>query len=270
MPPIYRASILNTIFHLLVLIPTWIVLGIYVSQEVGQGQGVLVVLTLFMVQFGSKRFNRQQQRVIRHRDQKALIAYSKRMKRFKVQPERENIPVGTHLLLSGMLVTVNGVVLDVGMPGWMTERLPRDSEKSVKARLKRQSKAMSKSRPPRLQPLGEGWWLKRPKEDGADVPALERLIGAVAYRGRPQYIQKKTGKQSSRVGSNKAKNRPVSEINLDQRGIPTNTRISERSRRHPGPSSTVNVGSKIPGPNVRPSTLRDATNDDDDDFLSFN
>ena len=270
MPPIYRASVLNTIFHLLVLIPTWIVLGIYVSQEVGQGQGVLVVLTLFMVQFGGKRFNRQQQRVIRHRDQKALIAYSKRMKRFKVQPERENIPVGTHLLLSGMLVTVNGVVLDLGLPGWMTERLPRDSEKSVKARLKRQSKAMSKSRPPRLQPLGEGWWLKRPKEDGADVPVLERLIGAVAYRGRPQYIQKKTGKQSPRVGPAKTKNRPVSEINLNRRGIPTNTRISERPNRYPASSSTVNVGSKRPGPNVRPSNLRDASNDEDDDFLSFN
>ena len=270
MPPIYRASILNTIFHLLVLIPTWIVLGIYVSQEVGQGQGIVVVATLFMLQFGGKRFNRQQQRVIRHRDQKALIAYSKRMKRFKVQPERANIPVGTHLLLSGMLVTVNGVVLDLGLPGWMTERLPRDSEKSVKARLKRQSKAMSKSRPPRLQPLGEGWWLKRPKEDGADVPALERLIGAVAYRGRPQYIQKKTGKKLQRTGSSKPRNRPVSEINLDSRGIPTNTRISERANRQQVSNSSIKVGSKRPGPNVRPSTLRDASNDEDDDFLSFN
>ena len=173
-------------------------------------------------------------------------------------------------MLSGMLVTVNGVVLDLGLPGWMTERLPRDSEKSVKARLKRQSKAMSKSRPPRLQPLGEGWWLKRPKEDGADVPVLERLIGAVAYRGRPQYIQKKTGKQSPRVGPAKTKNRPVSEINLNRRGIPTNTRISERPNRYPASSSTVNVGSKRPGPNVRPSNLRDASNDEDDDFLSFN
>ncbi len=270
MPPIYRASILNTIFHLLVLIPTWIVLGIYISQEVGQAQGILVVLTLFMIQFGGKRFKRQQQRVIRHRDQKALVAYSKRMKRFKVQPERANIPVGTHLLLSGMLVTVNGVVLDVGLPGWMTERLPRDSEKSVKARLKRQSKSMSKSRPPRLQPLGEGWWLKRPKEEGADVPVLERLIGAVAYRGRPQYIQKKTGKKASRAGPSRARNRPVSEINLDRRGIPTNTRISERKQQRPSSASMVNVGSKIPGPNVRPSTLRDATSDDDEDFLSFN
>lgn len=269
MPPIYRASTLNSIFQFLVLIPTWIVLGIYVSQEVGQAQGILVVITLFMIQFGGRRFSRQQQRVIKHRDQKALIAYSKRMKRFKVQPERENIPVGTHLLLSGMLVTVNGVVLDVGLPGWMTQRLPRDSEKSVKARLKRQAKSMAKSRPPRLQPLGEGWWLKRPKEDGADVPVLERLIGAVAYRGRPQYIQKKSGKVSKGTSSSRPSPRSVSEINLDKRGIPTNTRVSERAKRRPPVSSNVNVGSKATGPNVRPSSTRNASNNDDGDYISF-
>ena len=253
MPPIYRPSTLKSIFHILVLMPTWIVLGIYVSQEIGQSQGILIVITLFMIQFGSKRFSRQQRRVIRHRDQKAMIAYSKRMKRFKVQPERANIPVGTHLLLSGMLVTVNGVVFDVGLPGWMTVRLPRDSEKSVKARLKRQAKSMAKSRPPRLQPLGEGWWLKRPKEEGAEIPALERLIGPVAYRGRQNYIQNKSGKTSHRALGSKTQNRAVSDINLERRGIPTNTRVSERS--YPS-NPTHSLGSKRPGSNVRPPRKR--------------
>jgi hypothetical protein len=270
MPPIYRSSALNTIFQLLVLLPTWVVLGIYVSQEIGEVQGLLVTITLIMIQFGVKRFSRQQRRVIRHRDQKAMIAYSKRMRRYKVQPERANIPVGTHLLLSGMLVTVNGVVLDVGLPGWMTVRLPRDTEKSVKARLKRQAKAMSKSRPPRLQPLGEGWWLKRPKEEGADVPVLERLIGAVAYRGRQQYIQKKTGKTVQRIGNSSSSSRSVSDINLQQRGIPTNTRVSERQQRIKPSVSTRSVGSKTPGPNVRPSGPRKDTENDDGDFHSFN
>ncbi|MBT5594420.1 MAG: tetratricopeptide repeat protein [Euryarchaeota archaeon] len=269
MPPIYRPSALKTIFHLLVLMPTWIVLGIYISHEIGQVQGLIVVITLFMIQFGAKRFSRQQRRVVRHRDQKALIAYSKRMKRFKVQPERGNIPVGTHLLLSGMLVTVNGVVLDVGLPGWMTVRLPRDSEKSVKARLRRQAKSMSKSRPPRLQPLGEGWWLKRPKEEGADTPVLERLIGTVAYKGRQQYVQKKSGKSSPRPSSSTPSSRPVSDINLGRRGIPTNTRVSERSQRLQSTVSNRNVGSKIPGRNVRPSNLRKSSNNEDDDFSSF-
>ena len=36
-----------------------------------------------------------------------MVAYAKRMKRFKVAPDRANIPVGTHLLLSEF-VSVNG------------------------------------------------------------------------------------------------------------------------------------------------------------------
>ena len=270
MPPIYRASILKRIFQTFVLLPTWVVLGIYISQEMGQAQGILVVLTLFFIQFGGKRFSRQQRRVIRHRDQKAMIAYSKRMKRFKVQPERANIPVGTHLLLSGMLVTVNGVVLDVGLPGWMTVRLPRDSDKSVKARLKRQSKTMSKSRPPRLQPLGEGWWLKRPKEEGADIPALERLIGPVAYRGRQNYILNKSASNLQRGTGSKSNPRSVSNLNLDQRGIPTNTRVSERSVRLNPSNSQARIGSKQTGPNVRPSEIRKDSQNNDDDSISFN
>jgi hypothetical protein len=269
MPPIYRDSILSTVFNWLVLLPTWIVLGIFVSQEIGQAQGIVIVLSLTMIQFGGRRFSRQQRRVIRHRDQKAMLAYSKRMKRFKVVPERSNIPVGTHLLLSGMLVTVNGVVLDLGLPGWMSERLPKDSEKSVKARLKRQAKSMSKSRPPRLQPLGEGWWLKRPKEDGADIPVLERLIGAVAYRGRPQYIQKKTGRPSKAIASSPRQSRTVSNINMTQRGIPQNTRVSERKQRLNSPRKDVRVGSKTIGPNVRPNTTNSLTKESDDDLLSF-
>jgi hypothetical protein len=270
MPPIYRASTLKRIFQTLVLLPTWVVLGIYISQEMGQAQGILVVLTLFLIQFGGKRFSRQQRRVIRHRDQKGMIAYSKRMKRFKVQPERANIPVGTHLLLSGMLVTVNGVVLDVGLPGWMTVRLPRDSDKSVKARLKRQSKTMSKSRPPRLQPLGEGWWLKRPKEEGADIPALERLIGPVAYRGRQNYIQNKSASNLQRGAGSRPSPRSVSNLDLDQRGIPTNTRVSERPVRLKPSNAQSRIGSKQTGPNVRPSEIRKDSQNNDDDSISFN
>ena len=104
----------------------------------------------------------------------------------------ENIPVGTHLLLSGLLVTVNGVVLDIGLPGWMTERLPKDSDKTIRSRLKRNALSISKNRPGKLSVLSSGWWLKRPKEEDGDMPALERLIGPVAYRGRQTMVQKKT------------------------------------------------------------------------------
>ena len=184
MPPRYSSGRLTLVANVLILVPIWILLGIYVGSVRTDIQGAAVSVTLLLLHYSSRRLLSQQRRQIRHRDQKAMVAYAKRMRRFKVTPNKSNIPVGTHLLLSGILVTVNGVVLDIGVPAWLTEHLPKDSDKTVRARLKRRSKKIAKSRPPRLQPLGEGWWLKRPKEEGSEVPALERLIGAVAYRGR--------------------------------------------------------------------------------------
>ena len=257
MPPRFTFGWLSIIYNYLVLVPLWMVLAIFVNGEQGQMAGLVVLTTLLLVHLGSRRFSRQQRRVIRHRDQKAMVAYSRRMKRYKVSPERGNIPVGTHLLLSGMLVTVNGVVLDLGMPGWLSVRLPKDTDKAVKSRLKRQSKSIAKSRPPRLQPLGDGWWLKRPKEDGADVPALERLIGQAAYRGRQQHVAKKKGKVISQTVRTKPTTAAVvTDINLNKRGIPTNTRVSERVQTRRPVSPTV-IGSKKPGPNVKPQPKQD-------------
>lgn len=257
MPPRFTFGWLSIVYNYLVLVPLWIVLAIFVNGQQGQMAGLVVLTTLLLVHIGSRRFSRQQRRVIRHRDQKAMVAYSRRMKRFKVSPERGNIPVGTHLLLSGMLVTVNGVVLDLGMPGWLSVRLPKDTDKAVKSRLKRQSKSIAKSRPPRLQPLGDGWWLKRPKEEGAEVPVLERLIGQAAYRGRQQYVAKKKGKAISQMVRTKPTTAAVvTEINLDKRGIPTHTRVSERVQtRRPVPQTAI--GSKKPGPNVKPQPKQD-------------
>lgn len=257
MPPRFTFGWLSIVYNYLVLVPLWIVLAIFVNGQQGQMAGLVVLTTLLLVHIGSRRFSRQQRRVIRHRDQKAMVAYSRRMKRFKVSPERGNIPVGTHLLLSGMLVTVNGVVLDLGMPGWLSVRLPKDTDKAVKSRLKRQSKSIAKSRPPRLQPLGDGWWLKRPKEEGAEVPVLERLIGQAAYRGRQQYVAKKKGKAISQTVRTKPTTAAVvTEINLDKRGIPTHTRVSERVQtRRPVPQTAI--GSKKPGPNVKPQPKQD-------------
>jgi hypothetical protein len=264
MPPRFTFGWLNVVYNYLVLGPLWIVLGIFVYGERGEVAGLLVLISLVMIHLASRRFARQQRRLIRHRDQKGMVAYARRMKRFKVSPERGNIPVGTHLLLSGMLVTVNGVVLDLGLPGWMSVRLPKDTDKAVKARLKRQSKSISKSRPPRLQPLGDGWWLKRPKEEGADIPALERLIGQPAYRGRQQHMnKKKSGGRPSKATAPTSPSRSVTDVNLNRRGIPTNTRVSERLKNTPS-TSNITVGSKATGPNVKPRPS--STEDDSIDF----
>ena len=176
MTPKYQSGRLSIIFNFFILVPTFLLSGIYIYTEVGQMEGLVATVLLLFGHSTSRRVLRQQRKLIRHRDQKAMVAYAKRMKRFKVAPDRSNIPVGTHLLISGILVSVNGIILDVGLPGWMTEHLPKDSDKAIKSRLKRRSGKMSKARPPRLKPLGEGWWLKRPKEDGAETAALERLL----------------------------------------------------------------------------------------------
>ena len=196
-------------------------------------KGLVGVSLLLLAHSTSRRVLRQQRKLIRHRDQKAMVAYAKRMKRFKVAPDKSNIPVGTHLLLSGILISVNGVVLDIGLPGWLTEHLPKDSDKAIKSRLKRRSGKMQKARPPRLKPLGEGWWLKRPKEEGSEIPALERLVGKVAYRGRPSYIDRKQGIGGRPTGQMPSKSRPVHTLDLGKRGIPMNTRVSERNSAKP-------------------------------------
>ena len=66
-----------------------------------------------------------------------MIKYARRLKRYKAVPQASNIPIGNHLLLGGILVTVNGVVLDIGYPAWMFERLPKEPEKKVRQRLRK-------------------------------------------------------------------------------------------------------------------------------------
>ena len=237
MTPRYSPSLFARIIQFFLLPMIYVVIGIGLDSIYGPTEGAVAALTLFVLQFGLHRFNRQQRKQIHHRDQRSLVEYAKMMKRFKVKPNRENIPVGTHLLLSGLLVTVNGVVLDIGLPGWMTERLPKDSDKTIRSRLKRNALSISKNRPGKLSVLSSGWWLKRPKEEDGDMPALERLIGPVAYRGRQTMVQKKTTNlnKSTSIGPSKT---PVSELNLSKRNVPTHTIASERSTysgpRRPG------------------------------------
>jgi len=237
MTPRYSPSLFSRIVHFVLLPMIFIVVGIGLDSIYGAAEGTVATISLFVLQLGLYRFHRQQRKQIKHRDQRSLIQYAKMMKRSKVKPSRENIPVGTHLLLSGILVTVNGVVLDIGLPGWLTERLPKDSDKTIRSRLKRSALSISKNRPGKLSILSSGWWLKRPKEEDADMPALERLIGPVAYRGRQAMVQKKTTSlnRSTSIGPNKTR---VSDMNLSERNVPTHTIASERSNysgpRRPG------------------------------------
>ena len=118
----------------------------------------------------------------------------------------------------------------------MTERLPKDSDKTIRSRLKRNALSISKNRHGKLSVLSSGWWLKRPKEEDGDMPT-RATIGPVAYRGRQTMVQKKTTtlNKSTSIGPSKT---PVSELNLSKRNVPTHTIASERSTysgpRRPG------------------------------------
>ena len=230
MTPRYTSGIISQVFNWGVLTPIWLLAGIYASGEIGMLEGISIAFGLIFVHQSARRFSKQQNKVIRHRDQKAMVAYAKRMRRHKIKMQRSELPVGTHLLLSGMLLTINGVVYDIGFPGWMTNLVPKESERSVRPKLARRANSMKRERDARMQNLSPGWWLKRPKEEGSDVPAMERLVGPVAYRGRTQQIQRKSGRAAKPVGRSRGQ-RDIMSTNLSRKGIPHNTIRSERQSR---------------------------------------
>ena len=240
MTPRYTSGIISQVFNWGVLTPLWILAGIYVSGEVGMLQGWSVALGSIFLHQSARRFSKQQSRVIRHRDQKAMVAYAKRIKRHKINLSRSELPVGTHLLLSGMLLTINGIVYDIGLPGWLTNYVSKDSERSVRPKLVRRANAMKREKDSRSQNLSPGWWLKRPKEVGSEVPAMERLVGPVAYRGRSQLIQRKSGKAGKPTGRSRTKSNIMSS-DLTRKGIPHNTIRSEKQNR-----ATNNRGPRRP------------------------
>ena len=221
-PPRYSPGVLSSIFQYLVLIPVWFVLGILAYQEIGDVEGLVVLCSLLFGHYSYRRVRRQQEHQIRHRDQRGMIKYARRLKRMKAVPQPGNIPIGNHLLLSGILVTVNGVVLDIGYPAWMFERLPKEPDKKVRQRLRKRSVALEKGKTPRVSTLGKAWWLKRPKEHGESGPMLERSIGPVAYRGRTNYIRKKEPQALNDAAEGK-------ETQMQKRFIPRNTIRSERT-----------------------------------------
>ena len=208
-------------------------------------QGVGLTAGLVFLHIGLRRFTKQQRRVIKHRDQKAMVAYARKLRRSKIKLDNESLPVGTHLLLTGLLVSVNGIVYDVGFPGWLENRLPRDSEKGTKARLSRRAKKMSKASSPRFSSLTPGWWEKRPKDSDSEQPALQRLIGPPAYRGRQQMVDRKLGISSSvsRLSGGKGGRMPMSKTDMSNRGIPHNTIRSEKKRPAPRSKSKPSLPS---------------------------
>ena len=227
--PRFSASPLNFVFNYLLLIPIIFTIGIIGYIEYGELYGIgIVAFGIFMHQT-LRIYSRQQRSVIKHRDQKDMIDYARRVKRFKAIPSLSTTPIGTHMLLSGILVTVNGVVLDLGS-AWLTRRLPKDGDRIAKERISKKAKSMMRLRPPRLKKLGKSWWLNRPKEDIETSPILEELVGPMAYRGRLQRMDTYHSKFSNIHESNKSTRQvSVSRMDMSKRQIPRNTIRKETS-----------------------------------------
>ncbi|MDP7312883.1 MAG: tetratricopeptide repeat protein, partial [Candidatus Thalassarchaeaceae archaeon] len=221
-PPRYTPSTAWRVFNYLVLLPTWIFSGIVAyTRSDSEAIGVVVTLSLIILHYFGLKFRREQRRVIRHRDQKAMVTYAKRLKRYKVTFDQDRIPVGTHLLLSGLLVTINGVVYDLGLPGWLVVRLPKSINKSVRRNLMRRRKQLKKATLARCSPLPVEWWNKRPKPVGKEQRVLEKIIGPAAYRGRQirDAMSSDTSKESERV--------PIMDTDTEKKNIPTHSIKSE-------------------------------------------
>ena len=84
--PRFSPGILASIFQYLVLLPIWFVLGIFVYQEVGDAEGLTVLGALLFLNYSYRRVSRQQEHLIRHRDQRGMIKYARRLKRYKAVP----------------------------------------------------------------------------------------------------------------------------------------------------------------------------------------
>ncbi len=228
--PTYSESIASKLFNWAILLPSWIVLGwlAWIETEQNSTVGIGTTLVLLAMHVFTRRFRRQQRRVIKHRDQRGMILYSKKMKRAKVTGSSNKMPIGNHLLMKGLLVTVNGNIYDIGFPGWLVIRLPKERERQFRNRLRNRMREFKSGKSPRTSPLPERWWDKRPKPVDKGMRTLERLIGPAAYRGSHRRTlggERRSGQQRDR--------RYIMETQPGKRGIPTHGHPAEGPARRP-------------------------------------
>ena len=64
----------------------------------------------------------QMNRNIRLRNMPALRRLSRRLRRKRAMVRAENLPPGTHILLKGFILPLNGIPVDVGFPAWISPK----------------------------------------------------------------------------------------------------------------------------------------------------
>lgn len=273
MPPSYHQSSTLLILNMVILWPLYAVIGWIASEQTGNWViGLMTGLGLLGLHILTRRLRRQQRRVIRHRDQKAMVAYAKMMRRYNVTGDEERMPIGNNLLMSGLLFTVNGNVYDIGMPGWLVVRLRKEKERPFRNRMRGRMREINSGKLARTKPLPDLWWTKKPKPMGKQMRTLERLIGPAAYRG--VHRRKLSEGRQLRAGVQHER-KPVMDTKPEARGIPTHSiRKEDGGQRLPsqrpaavdeGRAQRDNIrqkGEKSSGPK-RPSTRPRGRDEDD-------
>jgi hypothetical protein len=267
--PVYSQPLAIILLNWAILLPAWFVLGWLVWLETGQNLliGGMTTLALAGLHIFTRRFRKLQRRVIKHRDQRGMMLYAKKMKGHNVIGDENKLPIGNHLLLKGLLVTVNGNVFDIGFPGWLVVRLPKERERQFKNRLRNRMREMKSSRLARSQPLPDRWWTKRPKPVDKGMRTLERLIGPAAYRGSHR---RSLGIQGKQLESGRQRDRkPIMDTRPGQRGIPTHSNPDEGTARRP--TSRPEQVQRIQKISRIPESKSNRRNQDDteDDFQDF-
>jgi hypothetical protein len=64
----------------------------------------------------------QMNRNVRLRNMPALRKLSRRLRRKKAMVTAQELPPGTHLLLKGFILPLNGIPVDVGFPAWISPK----------------------------------------------------------------------------------------------------------------------------------------------------
>ena len=262
MPPAYTHPWIVHLVNWGILTPLWFVLAWLAYQQTGEDLvlSAIVFANLVAGHFFVRRLRRQQRRVIRHRDQKAMTAYARRLKSYKISGSPDRQPIGNHLLLSGLLLTVNGNVYDIGFPGWMVIRGRNERERPFRNRVRSRMRELKSNKLARTKPLPPLWWTKRPKPIDDSKRTLERLIGPAAYRGfnRRQLAQDEgTPLTTGRVRERKF----VMDTAPESRGIPT---YNLADTEEPAPKRGIGrTAPSRPRTQRRPADLDDEITADD-------
>jgi len=210
LPPTLRRTDREYLLHYFVLMPLWAILGVGIGWKVGVisvgvGAGIVLILSHIMM----LKIQRSQEKNITHRDQAAMVNLAKRMKRNKVDFSHAKLPIGTHLLLSGLLLTIKGVTYDIGLPGWLVENVPQTRQRDFNDRIEGRRREYRTAKPSRGKILERDWW--HASERKADSKgALSRLLGeeiattitATAGTSKGEKTKSKGGRR--KIGKRKA------------------------------------------------------------------